>query len=100
MTTTRSRIQSQSQTSTNVLQLPEATCNSSIPSRSHSSHSTDWHTRFEILKFHSFSQHVWQAISTGVLTGKARKKITLVLRTYMTAFTLYPSSEQYTTVGG
>ena len=60
--------------------------------------SSDWHDNFVIPELHTFSQHVKQAILTGVVTGRAKREITQVLRTYMTAHTLYPTSEQYTAV--
>lgn len=60
--------------------------------------SSDWHILFSIPELRSFSQHVKDAVNSGVVTGRARREIIQVLRTYMTAHTIYPTSEQYTTV--
>lgn len=60
--------------------------------------SSDWHIRFSIPDLRSFSHHVKDAVTTGVLTARARKEIIQVLRTYVTAYTIRPTSEQYTTV--
>jgi len=38
------------------------------------------------------------AVKSGVFDGKARHEIIQVLKTYISARTHYPSSEQYTTV--
>ena len=38
------------------------------------------------------------AIENGVVTGRAQREIIQVLRTYITAFTMYPKLEQYTIV--
>jgi len=59
---------------------------------------SDWHTEFQIPKLHNFSRHVKNAVDSGVATQRARKQICQVLRTYMTAHAVYPTSEQYTTV--
>lgn len=59
---------------------------------------TEWHLQFDILELKSFSQHVINAIDSGIVTGKARREIVQVLRTYITAHTVYPTSEQYKTV--
>ena len=59
---------------------------------------TEWHLQFAIPQLRSFSQHVKNAVDTGIITGRARREIIQVLRTYMTAHTLYPTSEQYKTV--
>lgn len=45
-----------------------------------------------------FSGHVKDAIKSGVVSARARREVTQVLRTYITAHTITPSSEQYTTV--
>ena len=58
----------------------------------------DWHIRFSIPDLRSFSHHVKDAVTTGVITARARKEIIQVLRTYITADTIRPTSEQYTTV--
>ena len=60
--------------------------------------SPDWHLTFSIPDMGTFSKSVRMAISTGVITDKARKQIVQVLRTYITKYTLYPSPEQYTAV--
>ena len=59
---------------------------------------SEWHVEFLIPELNTFSHHVRNAINTGIVTGKARREIIQVLRTYMTAHTIYPSSEQYKTV--
>lgn len=59
---------------------------------------SEWHVRFSISDLSSFSHHVKEAVTTGVITARARKEINQVLRTYITAYTIRPSSEQYTTV--
>lgn len=59
---------------------------------------SDWHLHFEIPAMGSFSRSVQEAIKTGVITAKARKEIIQVFRTYITKYTVYPSSEQYVTV--
>ena len=59
---------------------------------------TEWHLQFEIPELKSFSQHVRNAVDSGIVTGRARREIVQVLRTYMTAHTVYPTSEQYKTV--
>lgn len=60
--------------------------------------SSEWHLGFSIPELRSFSQHVKDAVATGIVTGRARREIVQVLRTYMTAHTVYPTSEQYKTV--
>lgn len=59
---------------------------------------SEWHVRFSIPDLSSFSHHVKEAVTTGVITARARKEVNQVLRTYITAYTIRPSSEQYTTV--
>ena len=54
--------------------------------------------QFNIPDLQSFSQHVKNAVNTGVITARARREINQVLRTYMTAYTIFPTSEQYTTI--
>ena len=39
-----------------------------------------------------------EAVRTGVVSSRARHEVIKVLRTYITAYTIRPSSEQYTTV--
>ena len=58
----------------------------------------DWHLEFNIPELSTFSDHVKEAVRTGVVTARARREIVQVLRTYVTAHTLYPKSEQYNTV--
>ena len=59
---------------------------------------SEWHMQFNIPDLQSFSQHVKNAVNTGVITARARREINQVLRTYMTAYTIFPTSEQYTTI--
>jgi len=58
----------------------------------------NWNLDFEIPDLNNFSGVVKNAISTGVITGQARKEVIQVLRTYITKYTEYPSSEQYVTI--
>jgi len=37
--------------------------------------SSDWHNNFVIPDLHTFSHHVKQAISTGVVTGRAKERL-------------------------
>lgn len=60
--------------------------------------SSEWHVNFNIPDVSAFSGCVQEAIRTGVVTAKARREINLILRTYIVAHTVYPSSEQYNTV--
>ena len=60
--------------------------------------SSDWHLQFSIPDGSTFSTCVQDAISTGVVTAKARREVIQVLCTYIIAYTIYPTSEQYTTV--
>jgi len=83
-------------------QLPGENCNSTVTETGlassvgyPASSSTDWHIGFTIPDLHSFSQHVKDAVKTGVITARARRQ---VLRTYMTSHTTRPTSEQYNTV--
>ena len=39
-----------------------------------------------------------EAVRTGVVSSRARREVIQVLRTYIIAHTITPSSEQYTTV--
>lgn len=66
--------------------------------RGHSTSASEWHIQFTIPELNSFSQHVKDAVSTGVVTARARREIVQVLRTYMTAYTVFPTSEHYTTI--
>ena len=59
---------------------------------------SDWHIHFKIPDLTNFSQHVRNAVSSGVVTSRAKREILQVLRTYATAYTEYPSSQQYTEV--
>ena len=60
--------------------------------------STDWHLSFSIPDMESFSKSVRVAVTTGVITDRARKEIIQVLRTYITKHTVYPSPAQYSSV--
>ena len=68
------------------------------PQTLENSEPTDWQLQFAIPELKSFSQHVKSAVDTGIATGRARREIIQVLRTYMTAHTVYPMSEQYKAV--
>jgi len=69
------------------------------PNRPHSSESSsNWHDSFSIPDLNCFSPHVRDAVNNGIITDKAKREIHQVLRTYITAYMLYPTSEQYTTV--
>ena len=59
---------------------------------------SEWHLHFMIPDASAFSGSVQKAIKTGIVTAKARREINLVLRTYVLAHTIYPTSEQYNTV--
>lgn len=59
---------------------------------------SDWHVKFLIPDLRSFSHHVKDTVTTGLITARARKEIIQVLRTYMTAYTVRPTPEEYTTV--
>ena len=87
-----------------VIESAEASITSAVPSNSQqSSCSTsatgtsqaEWHLNFVISELRTFSQFVTEAVSTGVVTARARREIVQVLHTYITAHTVYPSSEQY-----
>ena len=85
--------------------LAEHNCNSTVTETGSASsadypvsNSSDWHIQFTIPELQSFSLHVKDAVKTGVITARARKEINQVLRTYMTAHTIRPTSEQYNTV--
>lgn len=57
-----------------------------------------WHLSFKIPELKTFSSFVRDAVKTGVVSARARCEIVQVLRTYVTAHTIKPTSEQYTTV--
>ena len=57
-----------------------------------------WHLSFKIPELQTFSTFVRDAVRTGVVSARARREIVQVLRTYVTAHTITPTSEQYTTV--
>lgn len=59
---------------------------------------SDWHLTFIIPEVQTFSDYVKEAVSTGVISSRARREIIQVLRTYMTAYTVKPKSEQYKAV--
>ena len=70
----------------------------SASEQSESTSNLEWHLHFKIPDASAFSGSVQEAIKTGVVTSKARREINLVLRTYVIAHTVYPSSEQYNTI--
>jgi len=45
-----------------------------------------------------FSDHVKEAVTTGIVTMRARREIVQVLKTFITAHTLQPTSDHYNTV--
>lgn len=57
-----------------------------------------WHLTFEIPELGNFSSFVKEAVKSGIVSSHARREIIQVLRTYITANTVRPTSEQYTTV--
>ena len=60
-----------------------------------------WHVdffNFRIENLLIFLHHVRNGVDTGIVMGMARREIIQILRTYMTAHTIYPISEQYKTV--
>jgi len=59
---------------------------------------SNWHLQFNIPELNTFSGAVKNAVKTGVVTGIARREIIQVLRTYITKYTVSPTSEQYVTV--
>ena len=77
-------------TSSNVSTAPSVT--SPMPAQS------EWHLTFIIPELRTFSDHVKEAVSTGVVSSRARREIIQVLRTYVTAYTVKPKSEQYKAV--
>jgi len=78
--------------------LREPNCNPAVTQSSSVTSSSDWHFQFTIPELHSFSQPVKDAVKTGLITAQARREINQVLRTYMTAHTIKPTSEQYNIV--
>lgn len=58
----------------------------------------DWHLNFAIPDLRTFSASVRDAVRTGVIEGRARREIIQVLRTYVTAHTVNPTSKQYKAV--
>ena len=66
--------------------------------QSGSTSNSEWHLHFKIPDASAFSGSVQDAIKTGIITAKARREINLVLRTYIIAHTVYPSSEQYNSI--
>ena len=66
--------------------------------QANSASSSDWHNTLAIPDLNRFSPHIQSAINNGIITGRAKSEIYQVLRTYITAFTLYPTPEQYTTI--
>jgi len=63
-----------------------------------SNSNAEWHTSFTIPEFKNFLQFFETAVATGVVTGRARREIVLVLHTFINAHTMFPKSEQYNTV--
>ena len=63
-----------------------------------SNSNAEWHTSFTTPEFKNFLHFVQRAVATGLVTGRARREIVLVLRTFISAHTMFPKSEQYTTV--
>ena len=59
---------------------------------------SEWHLPFIIPELRTFSDHIKEVVSTGVVSSRAWREIIQVLRTYMTAYTVKPKSEQYKTV--
>ena len=57
-----------------------------------------WHLDFTIPELSTFSGFVKEAIKTGIVSSKARREITQILRMYIMAQTAYKKPEQYTTV--
>ena len=58
----------------------------------------EWHLNFLTPHLRVFSASVHDAVKTGVIEGRARREIIHVLRTYVTAHTIQPTSEQYKAV--
>ena len=59
---------------------------------------SDCHLYFNISNANLFSSRVQQAINTGIVTSKARRKNNSSLRTHMIVHTIMPTSEQYVAV--
>ncbi len=57
---------------------------------------SEWHIRFSIPDLRSFSHHVKDSVTTGVITARARKEIIQVLRTYITV--LIPSARRQSSI--
>lgn len=57
-----------------------------------------WHEVFEVPAPETFSASVQSGIKKGVISSKARREIVQVLRTFVTAHTVYPTSEEYVAV--
>jgi len=57
-----------------------------------------WHLDFTVPELSTFSGFVKEAIKTGIVSSKARREITQILRMYIMAQTAYKKPEQYTTV--
>ena len=60
--------------------------------------SCDWHISFQLPAKNTFSWSVQKAIDTGVISSKARREIVQVLRTLISRYTKYPTSDQYTII--
>ena len=48
---------------------------------------SNWHLQFDIPDLGNFSGIVKKAVSTGIITGQARREIIQIIRTYMTKYT-------------
>lgn len=76
----------------------EGTSNADTTTTKAATPNPDWHLTFAIPDLNTFSLSVHDAVRTNVVEGRARREIIQVLRTYMIAHTLEPTSEQYKTV--
>ena len=59
---------------------------------------SDWHIGFQFPPKETYSWSVQKAIETGVISSKARREIVQVLRTLISRYTKYPTSDQYTII--
>ena len=59
---------------------------------------SNWHIGFQFPPKETYSWSVQKAIETGVISSKARREIIQVLRTLISQYTKYPTSEQYTII--
>ena len=56
---------------------------------------SNWHIGFQFPPKETYSWSVQKAIETGVVSSKARREIVQVLRTLISQYTKYPTSDQY-----